>query len=75
LEEQRVQRSQDQSLVRVLSSREYWGRTMKWDEALEKKVETLTPEQVSEAVRRHVDPAELSFVKAGDFKKAGVFQN
>jgi zinc protease len=75
LEEEKVQRSQDQGLVRMLSSREHWDRTMKWDETIEAKVEALTPEQVSEAFRRHVDASALSFVKAGDFKKAGVFQN
>jgi zinc protease len=75
LEEEKVQRSQDQFLVRTLSSREHWDRTMKWDETIEAKVEALTPEQVSEAFRKHVDASALSFVKAGDFKKAGVFQN
>jgi zinc protease len=75
LEEQKVERSKDQFLVRVLSSREHWDRTMKWDETIEAKVAALTPEQVSEAFRRHMDPAALSFIKAGDFKKAGVFQN
>jgi zinc protease len=47
---------------------------MKFDEALEAKIAALTPEQVSEAFRRHIDLAALSYVKAGDFKKAGVFQ-
>jgi hypothetical protein len=48
---------------------------MKWDGTIEAKVEALTPEQVSEAFRKHVDASQLSFVKAGDFKKANVFQN
>jgi zinc protease len=47
---------------------------MKWDEALEAKVEGLTAQQVSDAFRRHIDPATLAVVKAGDFKKAGVLQ-
>jgi len=29
---------------------------------------------VSAAFKRNIDPAALSFVKAGDFKKAGVTQ-
>jgi zinc protease len=41
---------------------------------LEAKVAALTPEQVSAAFRKYVDPAALTFVKAGDFKKAGVWQ-
>ena len=47
---------------------------MMWDEKLEAAVAALTPAQVSEAFRRHVDPAALSIVKGGDFKKAGAFQ-
>jgi hypothetical protein len=29
---------------------------------------------MSAAFRKYVDPAAISFVKAGDFKKAGVWQ-
>jgi zinc protease len=74
LDEQAVARSQDQMLAATLSRREFYDRTMKFDEALEAKVAALTPEQVSEAFRRHIDPSTLSYVKAGDFKKAGVLQ-
>ncbi len=74
LEQRMVSRSQDQSLAGMLAQRERWGRTMKWDEAFEAKIAALTPDQVSAAFRRYVDPAALSIVKAGNFKKAGVFQ-
>ena len=74
LETRSVQRSQDQNLLNMIAGRERFDRTMKWDEALETKVAALTPEQISDAFRRHVDPAALTVVKAGDFKKAGVFQ-
>ena len=74
LDEQAVARSQEQTLAATLSRREFYDRTMKFDEALEAKVAALTPEQVSEAFRRHIDPSALSYVKAGDFKKAGVLQ-
>ena len=47
---------------------------MHWDEALEAKVAELTPQEISDAFRRHVDPSSLTVVKAGDYKKAGVFQ-
>ena len=47
---------------------------MKFDESLEARVAALTPEQISAAFRKHVDPSSLIFVKAGDFKKAGVLQ-
>src|SRR5262249_39746550 len=74
LDERLVQRSQDQSLMGTIGAREFWDRTMKWDEALEAKVAALPPEQISAAFRRHIDPSALTFVKAGDFKKAGVLQ-
>jgi zinc protease len=74
LQERLVQRSQDQYLAGLLGSREFYGRTTRFDEALETKVASLTAQQVSDAFRRHVDPAAISFVKAGDFKKAGVYQ-
>jgi len=73
--EQRIQsRSQDQGLTGTLGAREFWGRTMKWDDGLETRVSALTVQQVSDAFRRHIDPAALTVVKAGDFKKAGVLQ-
>ena len=31
-------------------------------------------DEVNAAFRKHVVPADFSFVKAGDFKKAGVLQ-
>jgi zinc protease len=44
---------------------------MAFDIDLEKKIEALTPDQILTALRRHLDVSQLSFVKAGDFKKAG----
>ncbi len=61
LDEQMVGRSQDQRLVSELRENERFGRTMKWDEALEAKIAALTPEQVNAAFRKYVTPADLSF--------------
>ncbi|MBV8729690.1 MAG: insulinase family protein, partial [Acidobacteriia bacterium] len=74
LEEELVSRSQDQTLARLLSARERFARTMKFDEAFESKLAALTADQVNAAVKRHLDPAGLVIVEAGDFKKAGVLQ-
>jgi len=35
----------------------------------EKRVESLTPQQVQDAFRRHIDPDKLIIFRAGDFKK------
>lgn len=74
LDEQMVNRSQDQELLIALLECERFDRTLKWQETLEARVAALTPEQVSSAFRRYVDPATMSYVKAGDFKRAGVLQ-
>jgi zinc protease len=73
-DQQIVARSQEQSLVRTIASRDQAGRSMKWDEELEAKIQALTVEQINAAFRRHIDPAAVSIVKAGDFQKAGVYQ-
>ena len=65
-------RSEEAYMASLLVSRERWGRTMDWDAKLEAAVAALTPQQVNDAFRRHVDPAALNIVKAGDFNKAGV---
>ncbi|MGC9945837.1 MAG: pitrilysin family protein [Bryobacteraceae bacterium] len=72
LQGQQVNRSEDNSLVRMLTSRDYDGRTMAWDEELEKKVAALTADEIGKAVRRTIDLGQVSIVKAGDFKKAAA---
>jgi zinc protease len=73
LQEELVSRSQDQALARILANRERFDRTMNFDADFEGKIAAVTADQVNEALRRHINPAELVIVKAGDFKKAGVF--
>jgi zinc protease len=74
LDERSVQRTEEGSIAGLLASRERWGRTLMWDAKLEAAVAALTPEQVSDAFKRHVDVAAVSIVKGGDFKKAGTYQ-
>jgi zinc protease len=74
LDEQSVGRSEEGALLTTLTMCERFDRTLKWNEALEAKVAALTPDQVSAAFRKYVDASTMSYVKAGDFKKAGVLQ-
>jgi len=74
IEAQTVARSQDAALARLLGNRQRFDRTLKFDADLESRIAALTPEQVSAAFRRHIDPAGLVIVEAGDFNKAGVFR-
>jgi len=69
---QKVNRSNEGNLASLLLSRRYWNRTMEFDSELENKIMALTPEQLLNALRRHIDPSQLSFFRAGDFEKAKV---
>jgi zinc protease len=69
-----VARSQDAALMNLLAQHEQQGRTMKWDELLEQRIQGLTVEQINAAFRKYIDPSAVSIVKAGDFKAAGVYQ-
>ncbi len=73
LEEQMVGRANDSTLLGLMGQHQRFDRTFKWEGDLESKVSALTPEQVNEAFRRHIDPAALFVIKAGDFKKAGAY--
>ncbi len=73
LDAQFVARAQDASLLTLLAQHEQLGRTMQWDADLETKIRALTPAQITAAFRKHIDPAQVSIVKAGDFKAAKVY--
>ncbi|MBC7625174.1 MAG: insulinase family protein [Aeromicrobium sp.] len=68
--QQRLQsRAQDGSLAGGLASNAYLGRTYAFSAALEAKIEALKADDVSAAFRKYIDPAKLTFIKAGDFAK------
>jgi zinc protease len=69
LQGQATSRSQDRELAGRLSQNLFAGRAMAWYGELETKVKALTADQVLAALRRHLDPAKLHRVKAGDFAK------
>jgi zinc protease len=74
LDTRKVSRSQDQTLLRMMATRDEEGRTFSWDEQMDAKYQALTVDQVNAAMKRHIDPSAISIVKAGDFKAAGVYQ-
>jgi zinc protease len=69
LEARRMQRTQDRALAGRLSSYLFAKRTFAWDVEFESKIAALTGAEVQAALRRHLDPAKLSIVTAGAFKK------
>jgi zinc protease len=72
LQERVIMRSQDGALVSVLGANEFHGRTMAFQQNLEKKIEALTLHDVNTVLRKVLSPENLTIYKAGDFKKAGV---
>jgi zinc protease len=72
LQSRQVSRAQDRELVGRLSSYAFLNRTLGWDAEFEKKINALTVEQINAAMRRYIDPAKLTIVKAGDFAKSAA---
>ena len=68
LESRRLARTQDRALVARLASYLNLERSFAWDIDFEKRIAALAPDQVRDALRRHLDPNLLSVMKAGDFK-------
>jgi zinc protease len=69
LQQRQVMRANDAALANMLNSLLFNRRTFAYYSELESKIESLTPAQVSEAFRQHVDPQKLVIVSAGDFAK------
>ncbi|GGY06200.1 insulinase family protein [Massilia dura] len=69
--QQRLQnRSRDGVVASAWSNYLYLDRTFEWSKQHEQKLQALTLEQVNAAFRKHVDPAKLVVVVAGDESKA-----
>ncbi|MBI3926159.1 MAG: insulinase family protein [Armatimonadetes bacterium] len=67
LQSLKMYRSRDGNLASLLADHLYENRDMKWEAQFEQKVGELTLEQIHEAMKRRIDPAALSIVKAGTF--------
>lgn len=70
LQSRQVSRGQDNELTSRLINQTHWDRTMQFDKQLESRVASLTPDQVNAALRKYLDPSQISVFKAGDFAKA-----
>ncbi|HWA15403.1 MAG TPA: pitrilysin family protein, partial [Gemmatimonadales bacterium] len=69
LQSRQVSRSQDPVLVSQLGEYAFIGRDFSFDKGVEAKVAALTPAQVNAAIRKFIDPARITIVRAGDFDK------
>ena len=69
LEARRLARTQDRALASRLGAYLFAKRTFAWDIDFESKIAALGAADVNAALRRNIDPARLSLVWAGDFRK------
>jgi zinc protease len=66
--QQQLRRSNDAAVAGMLATNLFLGRTMQFEADLERSIQQLTPEAVNAALRKHLDPKQLSVVVAGDVK-------
>jgi len=67
LQSRKVSRSQDNTLSSQLNNMSYLNRNMNFTVDFEKKLESLTPEQMNAAVKKYISLDKISMVKGGDF--------
>ncbi|MBL8517697.1 MAG: insulinase family protein [Betaproteobacteria bacterium] len=65
-------RAQDGTLAGGWAGNLFLGRTFTWQGQFEEKILALKPEDITAAVRKHIDPEKLTIVKALDVKKAAA---
>ena len=70
LQSRQNDRADDGSLCGRLETYLFLDRTLAWDAELEKKIQSLTPDEILAAMHRHLDLSKISIVKAGDFKNS-----
>lgn len=70
LESRQNNRGNDRGLAAQLAAGLFFGRTMEFTAEQEKAISALTPEQIVEALRRHIDPDKIVILRAGDFEGA-----
>jgi zinc protease len=70
LTEREQARADDGSLAGMLADQLFRNRTMQFTADLDARYRALTLEQVNAAIARHLQPARLSVIAAGDFAAA-----
>ena len=61
------QRSSDEAVASILDKYLFLDRTMEFVAQQEAAIDTLTPDDLLVAMRRHIDPKKISIFRAGDF--------
>ncbi len=71
-EARQVSRANDSELSSQLASHVYNNRNMAFDAQLEQKVQALTADQIRVVMKKYLDPAKMTYGRAGDFKKKNI---
>jgi zinc protease len=67
LQSAQVSRAQDAGLSGKLNDYLYLGRTFAWDADLEKRVSSVTPEEIRTVLAKYLSLSKLTRMKGGDF--------
>jgi zinc protease len=70
LQQRHVSRADDGGLAGTLSSYSHINRTLQYDAEFERYIQALTPEEIVTTMRKYIDPAKVTVMKAGDFAGA-----
>jgi len=68
LQSRMTQRANDAALASTLNASLEYGRTMMFSQQIDDAITKLTPADVNAAMKKHLNPNRVIFVKAGDFK-------
>ena len=71
LQSRRLARAQDGGLAGLLAEYLRLGRTMRFSADSDARIAAATPAELLAALRRHIDPTQVTAVFAGDFSKTG----
>ncbi|HKY03105.1 MAG TPA: pitrilysin family protein [Burkholderiales bacterium] len=63
-----LSRNSDNQLLSRLLKYAFIDRDFKWDIEFERRLAAMTPAEIREAMRKHIQAEKLSFVAGGDFK-------
>ena len=72
LQQRLQQRAQDSVLAANWTNLLFINRTFAFSKAFDEKIAALKADDLAAAMRKHLDPAKITFIKAGDFLKAGM---
>jgi zinc protease len=70
LQSRRLGRAQDGGLAGLLAEYLRLDRTMAFSAQSDARIAAATPVELLDALRRHIDPKQLTVVFAGDFSKS-----